>query len=484
MDQTDSTSPSVIEAADEVFSQWEGTSSVPGVAYGVVRHGTLVHSGGLGSASLGGPAPDADTVFRIASMTKSFTASAVLLLRDEGALRLDDPLAVHLPVASALDQRDGPAITLRDLLTMGAGLATDDPWGDRQESLPIPEFDDLVAGGLSACWPNRTAFEYSNTAYALLGRVIEQVSGLDYPTFVRQRLCRPLGMTATAFDPHDVPADRRAEGYRIAADGKPVPEPLVSPGAYSAMGGLLSSVRDLATWIGGFTDAWTAAAPPHPVDRWSRREAQEMARFIAVEPLPEGGSVAVGYGYGLQAQQHSVLGRIVAHSGGYPGFGSHMRWHPASGWGVVALGNSTYAPMHVPVAEALSRIVTMTGAAHGSSPAMVVDPWPQTIAAMTVAERLLAGDDSVVDDATWSPNMDLDIPRAERLAQLTGIRESLGSWTRDEASVKHPTPARATWTVSGETGAARLEVWMTPERHPRIQKLVVTAVPDPEAQPD
>jgi hypothetical protein len=249
------------------------------------------------------------------------------------------------------------------------------------------------------------------------------------------------------------------------------------------MGGLLSSVRDLATWVGGFTDAWTDAATPHPVDRWSRREAQEMARFIAVEPLPEGGSVAVGYGYGLQAQQHSVLGRIVAHSGGYPGFGSHMRWHPASGWGVVALGNSTYAPVHVPVAEALSRIVTMTGAAHGASPAMAVDPWPQTIAAMAVAERLLAGDDSGVDDATWSPNMDLDVPRAERLAQLTGIRESLGSWTRDEASVTHPTSARATWTVSGGTGSARLEVWMTPERHPRIQKLVVTAVTDPEVQP-
>lgn len=479
MDLTDSTEHGVADATDEVFSQWEGTSSVPGVAYGVVRNGVLVHSGGLGAASLGGPTPDADTVFRIASMTKSFTASAVLLLRDEGALRLDDPVAGHLPVAAVLDERDGPPVTVRDLLTMGAGLATDDPWGDRHESLPIPEFDALVAGGLSACWPNRTAFEYSNTAYALLGRVIEQVSGLDYPAFVRERLLAPLGMAATLFDPHDVPADRRAQGYRVAADGTRVPEPLVSPGAYSAMGGLLSSVRDLATWIGGFTDAWTDAPVPHPLDRWSRREAQEMARFMAVESLFEGGSVAVAYGYGLQVQQHSVLGRIVAHSGGYPGFGSHMRWHPASGWGVVALGNATYAPMQVPVAEALSRIVTMTGAAHGASPAMVVEPWPQMIAAMAVAEQLLAGDDSGVDDSTWSPNMDLDVPRAERLAQLSGIRESLGGWTRDDMSVKHPTPARATWTVTGETGSARLEVWMTPERHPRIQKLVVTPVAEP-----
>jgi CubicO group peptidase (beta-lactamase class C family) len=479
VDLTDSTEHGVTDATDEVFSQWEETSSVPGVAYGVVRNGVLVHAGGLGVASVDGTTPGADTVFRIASMTKSFTALAVLLLRDEGALRLDDPLAAYLPVAAVLDERDGPPLTLRDLLTMGAGLATDDPWGDRQESLPIADFDALVAGGLSACWPNRTAFEYSNTSYALLGRVIEQVSGVDFPIFVRERLCVPLGMTDTVFDPKDVPADRRATGYRITADGTPVPEPLVAPGAYSAMGGLLSSVRDLATWVGGFTESWTDGGDGHPVDQWSRREAQEMARFIAVEPLTDGGTVAGGYGFGLGVQQHSVLGRIVSHSGGYPGFGSHMRWHPASGWGVVALGNSTYAPMHVPVADALSRIVTMTDAAHGESPAVVVEPWPATIAAMDVVEQLLAGDDSGVVDSTWSPNMDLDIPRAERIAQLSGVREAVGAFTRDDASVRHPSPARAAWTVAGETGSARLEVWMTPERHPRIQKLVATRVSDP-----
>lgn len=479
MDLTESTEHGVSDATDEVFSRWEETSSVPGAAYGVVRHGVLLHSGGLGVSSLGGPAPDADTVFRIASMTKSFTASAVLLLRDEGALRLDDPVAAHLPVAAALDERDGLPVTLRDLLTMGAGLATDDPWGDRQESLPIADFDALVAGGLSACWPNRTAFEYSNTAYALLGRVIEQVSGVDYPTFVRERLCRPLGMTDTGFDPADVPSGRRATGYRLAVDGTPVPEPMVTPGAYSAMGGLLSSVRDLATWVGGFTAAWTDGADGHPVDRWSRREAQEQQRFIAVESLPGGGSVAVGYGFGLQVQQHSVLGRLVAHSGGYPGFGSHMRWHPASGWGVVAVGNATYAPMHVPVAEALSRIVVMTGAAHGADPAIAVTPWPQTLAAMDVAERLLSGDESGIVESTWSPNMDLDVPRAERVAALVDVSTALGAFRRDSRSVQHPTPARATWTVTGEGGSARLEVWMTPERQPRIQKLVVTTVPEP-----
>ena len=110
-------------------------------------------------------------------MTKSFTAAAVLLLRDEGRLRLDDPVADHLPVARALAADGMPPVTIRDLLTMGGGLATDDPWGDRQESLPLDEFDDLVSGGFSVCWPPRTMFEYSNTGYALLGRVIAVCGG-------------------------------------------------------------------------------------------------------------------------------------------------------------------------------------------------------------------------------------------------------------------------------------------------------------------
>jgi CubicO group peptidase (beta-lactamase class C family) len=469
----------IARITDEVFSHREETSSVPGVAYGVIRGGELVHAGGLGAATIGGPAPGPDTVFRIASMTKSFTATAVLMLRDEGLLRLDDLVADHLPQAAVLDERDGPRLTVRDLLTMGAGLATDDPWGDRQESLPEDEFDALVAGGLSACWPARTAFEYSNTAYALLGRVVARVGGTGYREYVRDRLCQPLGMVDTGFDVAGVPEDRRATGYRIDASGTPIAEPVVAAGAYSAMGGLHSTVRDLARWVGGFTAAWASGRDGHPVDRWSLREAQEMARFIAVESLPDNGSVAVGYGFGLQVQQHSVLGRLVAHSGGYPGFGSHMRWHPASGWGVVALGNATYAPMHVPVAEALSRLVVASGDAHGASSPVPVTPWPETLAAMDVAERLLDGDDSGVVESTWSPNMDLDVPRAERLAELEGVRSVVGAFTRDADSVTHPTAARAAWTVTGPGGSARLEVWMTPERTPRIQKLVVTATATP-----
>lgn len=465
----------VAAIADEVFASAPELAAVPGVAYGLVHDGVLVHSSGYGAATLGGAAPSAGTVFRIASMTKSFTAAAVLMLRDEGRLRLDDPVADYVSAARSLAQEGMPPVTVRDLLTMGGGLATDDPWGDRQESLPLEDFDGLVAEGFARCWPPRTMFEYSNTGYALLGRVIAAASGVPFTEFVRERLCTPLGMAATGFEAAGVDPDRLATGYRVMADGAHVPEPLVTPGAYSAMGGLLSTIEDLARWVGGMTGAWRDGTPAHPLDRWSRREMQELARYVSTDTTTGtgAGTVSVGYGYGLTSMHHQVLGRIVAHSGGYPGFGSHMRWHPSSGWGVVALGNATYAPMHVPAAEVLARIVVETGAAHGSQPAVSVVPWPETLAAMQIAERLLDGDGSGVTDATWSPNMDLDLPRVERVDALRLVRDAIGPLSRDAASVRHASPARAAWTVTGDGGTARVEVWMTPELRPRIQKLTV-----------
>lgn len=465
------------QIADDVFAQAPELAPVPGIAYGLVHDGELVHAGGRGTAALGESEPGPDTVFRIASMTKSFTAAAVLMLRDAEQLRLDDPVSAHLPFVAGIAAPDGPTITIRDLLTMGGGLATDDPWGDRQESLPSAAFDELVAGGLSFCRPARTGFEYSNTGYALLGRVIEAASGLSYQDFVLDRICAPLGLAATAFDACDVPTTRLATGYRITAGGVPVPEPVVRPGTYSAMGGLHSTIRDLAVWVDGFVRSWTSASG-HPVDRWSLREAQELSRLVSVDETSGSGAgtCATGYGYGLYVQEHRVLGRVVSHSGGYPGFGSHMRWHPGSGWGVVALGNATYAPMHVAAREVLARIVVDSQSAHGSRPPIPVTPWPQTLAAMTLAEDLLSGRDAVISAQAWSPNMDLDIPREERTAALAQVRDAIGTPHRDDGSVEHPTPGQASWTVTGDAGSARVELQMTPEREPRIQSLVVKRV--------
>jgi CubicO group peptidase (beta-lactamase class C family) len=466
------------QVADEVFANAKEIVAVPGISYGVLRDGALVHVAGRGTAWLDGPTPDADTVFRIASMTKSFTAQAVLALRDEGALRLDDLLVDHLPEAKGICALDGPPITIRDLLTMGAGLATDDPWGDRQEPLPVEEFDALVAQGLSFCRPSRTAFEYSNTGYALLGRVITRVTGVAYTDFVTRRILTPLGMTSSRFDARQVPVDRLAVGYRVDSSGAAEAQPFVPPGAYSAMGGLHSTVNDLSRWVSSFFSAWSTGLPDHPLNQWSLREAQEMARYASMEHVPDADVVVHGYGFGLMIEEHETLGRVVAHSGGYPGFGSHMRWHPGSGWGVIALGNGTYANMRAPASVLLSRLVLESGQARGAKPSIPPLPWLQTLQAMDVAEELLRGSDAEVNSTNWSPNMDLDIPRAERLAVLADVRDAIGNPRRVVDSVEFPTPARALWTVTGDAGSAKLDLLMTPERSPRIQKLTATRVKD------
>ena len=162
-----------LAAVDAVFDRFSARAVVPGFAWGVVADGALVHAGGSGTRRVAEDLrPDEDSVFRIASMTKSFTAATVMLLRDDGLLGLDDPVADWLPdVDLRGPTADSPAITIRHLLTMSAGLPTDDPWGDRQQALPLDAFAELLAQRPTFAWPPGTQFDYSNLGYGVLGRV-------------------------------------------------------------------------------------------------------------------------------------------------------------------------------------------------------------------------------------------------------------------------------------------------------------------------
>src|ERR1022692_1978276 len=231
----------------------------PGLVYGIVAGGSLLHAGGLGGQWLGGPVPDASTVFRIASMTKSFTAAAVLALRDDGALALDDPAEDYVAELRGLSPAtaDSPRISIRNLLTMTAGFPTDDPWGDRQQGTPAGEFSEFLAGGLRFAWAPGTRFEYANLGYAVLGKVVTAAARIGYEEFVRVRLLDPLGLTSTGFDAAEFDPARLARGCRRASAGWEELAPDAS-GAFAPMGGIFSSVTDLTRWVDGFA----AAFPP------------------------------------------------------------------------------------------------------------------------------------------------------------------------------------------------------------------------------
>jgi CubicO group peptidase (beta-lactamase class C family) len=480
---------------DALAASYHQRGGQPGLAYGIVAGGELVHVAGLGVRYLGGPAPDADTVFRIASMTKSFTASAILTLRDDGALKLDDLAEDYVPELRGWPSvsPDAARISIRHLLTMTAGFPTDDPWGDRQQGLPLDEFAQFLANGVSFNCAPGTRFEYSNLGYAILGRVITAVTGMAYPDYVRHRLLKPLGMTRTGYEAEEFGVPQQgagpagvARGYRRSPGGWS--EVAFDPaGAFAPMGGVFSCVRDLTRWVAGFA----AAFPPggddetHPVRRASRREMQlpQVLTGWAIAPnFPGDGasSPPATYGFGLFVDEHPALGRIVSHSGGYPGFGSNMAWHPATGTGVIALGNSTYAAMAPLAARLLEAVVRQDGpAAHGNSVAIAAPgPWPETLAAREEVNELLQSWDDAAAQRLFSPNVAMDAPFEERRRRVALVRERIGAFGDDPGREPEcDTPAHCRWWLTGERGTVQVQIQLNPERPPRVQTLTLAVPP-------
>ncbi len=149
---------------DRTFSEFAKTAHVPGAAWGIVIDGELAHSGAAGVREVTTNAPaDADTVFRIASMTKSFTAMSILKLRDEGKLALDDPAERYVPELKGLryPTTDSPRITIRHLLTHSEGFPEDNPWGDQQLSESEAQLSRMLRDGIP--FSNAPGIAYEST---------------------------------------------------------------------------------------------------------------------------------------------------------------------------------------------------------------------------------------------------------------------------------------------------------------------------------
>ncbi len=477
-----------LAALDDRFRRLRDEAHIPGVAWGVVAGGALVHTGGAGTIRDGeDQRPDADSVYRIASMTKSFTAATLILLRDEGRLGLDVPVARYVPELAGWrpTTADSPPITVRQLMTMSGGLPTDDPWGDRQQGLDLGRFAALLAAGPSFAWPPGVTFEYSNLGYGILGRVITNVAGREYREMVRDRLLVPLGMTSTAYLDTDVAQADLAHGY-VRRDEAYVREGTDGYGALASMGGVFSTVRDLSRWVLEFLDAFPARDDPegdHPLRRSSRREMQQVQRAIgpmvlAHAPDAEPSFTAGGYGFGLFVGQDPELGSIISHAGGYPGFGTHMAWHPATGLGVIGLGNLRYAPVRPVVKEVLEDLVRAKVA-----PRRRIIVMPAVDRFRPVAEQLINVWDDALADTSFAGNMDLDEPREIRRASVAKVREQLGPFRRDETRpTTSDSPADVAWWLRGANGWLRVSILVSPEPTPRLQRLALRPVGDPSAE--
>ncbi len=448
------------------------------IAWGVVSNAELVLTGA--SAVDGDALPTGHTIFRIASMTKSFTAAAIMILRDRGSLRLDDVAAEIAPEFAAVigPTTDSPPITVRDLLSMAAGLATDDAWADRHLDASDGDLDAWVAQGATFARPPQTQGEYSNLGYAMLGRIIRRVTDRRPQDVITADLLQPLGMHRTTWvqpahddwaRPYDVVDDRRV--------AEPIP---LGDGAFAPMGGLWSCVSDLARWVAWFTSAF----PPRdddesgPLCRASRREMQQLHRAWPTVRAAAGGGTddalaepadGDGYGFGLFVTHDQRFGHIVTHSGGLPGYGSNMRWLPDHGVGVIALGNVTYAPM-----KKLTRAMLGLLDDHGLVTAMPVRPAP---ALLEAAQRLAVLLSDWTDDVAcelFSDNVALDESLARRARRAADLVAAHGALTLVEVAATTPTSGRATMRHADGT-EARIDLDLSPLVPPRVQFYEVVA---------
>ena len=471
---------SVVPSIDAHFRQFMETAHIPGLVYGIVRDGRLVHVGTMGVQDLEQRRPvTADSLFRIASMSKAFTALAILKLRDEGRLDLDSPAEAYVPELRGwhYPTSDAPRIRVRDLLSHTGGLVTDNPWGDRQQVLPEDEFTQMLRDGVPMSRSPGLAHEYSNFGYALLGRIITNVSGQPYDRYIREQIMLPLGMTSTVYEIGDSPLERRAIGYRWEND-QFVREPDMPHGSFGAMGGVETSASDYARWTAFLLDAWPARDGPEtgPVRRSSVRELAQGLNFIQTNERPGIASEPVcrfasAYGMGMRVSQDCDLGLILSHGGGYPGYGSHLLIVPNSGIGIFAFANRTYAG---------SSRQTLLSALELHR-AGLAGPRPERVSADLAAAYALAGDiyrRGSVEAAQdrLAMNFLMDRSAATWARQLAGLRQQTGE-------CRSNSPVTADGAMAGffqwecERAELRGYVLLAPTRPTTIQQLDFMVLP-------
>ena len=428
---------------DAAFATFMADNHVPGIVYGVVRTDGTQLIGAQGVQDLGQRRPvTPDSLFRIASMTKAFTALSILNLRDQGKLRLDDLAEQYVPEMRSwtYPTKDSPRIRIRDLLAHVGGLVTDDPWGDRQQILTEAEFTALLRQGPPFSGVPQTRHEYSNYGYALLGRIIGTASGMPYRRYVETTLLTPLGMTSSGFEVRDAPVARRAIGYRWENDVWSE-EPTMRDGAFNSMGGLQVSASDYAKWLAFLLSAWPPRddADTSPVKRATVREMAQGLNFVTVAQRsgksgPEACRQAAAYAMGWRVAQDCDLGLTLAHGGGYPGYGSHVMLMPDFGVAIFALSNRTYAGPSGPAWD--------TAVAMHKAGLLVPRPNPPT----PILTEIVAAARAAYDAGTLAP-------LEGRLANNFLLDRSAANWAKELAAVKAQAGACTTTDPLSPRGA-------------------------------
>lgn len=464
---------------DKLYADLASAEHLPGLTIGVVLDGKLVHARSFGLSNVERKtAVAADTEFRIASMTKSFVAMAVMKLRDEGKLGLDDPVVKYLPELRGvtLPTADSPALTIRQLMTMTTGLPEDNPWGDRQMQIDNAELARFVGAGLSFSNAPGEAFEYSNLGYVMLGKVVSKVAGMRFQDFVTREILLPLGMRHTRWEYTQAAPGKLALGYRWE-HGAWKPEPILHDGDGAAMGGLITTMDDFARYVAFHLDASPARDGPDmgPVRRASVREMQQPRVFTGMAPKATladdktPNPKVTFYGYGLSWTRDSRDVVIVGHSGGLPGYGSQYRFAPQHGIGVIAFSNLRYAPVYGPTTKVLERLIERAQ----------LERRPVAVSAILATRQrqvaeLVQSWDPALGASIAAENFFLDRSREDWVAASKTQLEKIGKVIA-VGPIKAENQLRGSFALVGETGTVDVSFTLTPEREPKVQFIELKA---------
>jgi CubicO group peptidase (beta-lactamase class C family) len=471
-------------AVDKIYTEHATKNHFPAIVYGIVLGDSLIYSRAAGVLNIESNIPAKPTsLFRIASMTKSFTAMAILKLRDEGKLSITDPAERYAPEMKSFRYltSDSPKITIENLLTMTAGFPEDNPWGDRQLEDTDEEFLGFLKEGVSFSNIPGHRFEYSNLGYAILGNIISRVSGVPYQRYITQNILGPLGMKDTKWEYTEVGKQDLALGYRWEDETWKL-EPMLHDGAYGAMGGLITSIGDFSKYIALHLKASLPSSLPEtgPVKRNSIRQMHKpFLSSLYPEAKTPGGAVCptlAGYGYGLGYRQDCKGVVRISHSGGLPGFGSEFRFYPEYGIGVVSFANRTYAGTGVLNGRVLDTLISLAGLA------------PRTL---PPSEMLSKRKEQLIELLqTWDEKLG-----AEILAENFYLDRSRESWMRFAREIKDQTgkfiayepilpenQLRGTFRIIGEKNVAEVFFTLSPEKDPKIQQLDLRIIDAEERQ--
>ncbi|HYK55965.1 MAG TPA: serine hydrolase domain-containing protein, partial [Flavisolibacter sp.] len=349
------------------------------------------------------------------------------------------------------------------------------PWGDRQLADSDKELTDLIEKVSFSNAPG-IAYEYSNLGFALLGKIITNVSGKPYQDYITETIFKPLGMNSTYWEYTKVPSHKLAHGYRWINNDW-TEEALLHDGSFGAMGGLITTIEDFSRYMQLHLTAWPARSEKENavVKRSSLREMQAPSNFnsLATQFKYASGrtcATASAYAYGLRWAIDCENKVFVGHSGGLPGFGSNWNILPDYGIGVVCFANVTYAPTAGFNLSILDTLVKMAGLEKRTIPASAILEQRKN-----ELMKILPGWKNAQGSRIFADNFFQDYSLDSLQKEATTLFAKAGLILRIRELIPENN-LRGSFILEGENTNLQISFTLTPESSPLIQEYKIREV--------